>query len=298
MIKTYYYNRQLKKFIVGFANVFAGMQVQSGYDADGNIITMDVPIRYGSSDRVTAAIATGNTTNKLHTLPIMSCYLRELVLAPERMHGVNQVDRRSYLEQGGVFPDDIKSIKRVMAIPYNMNMELSIYASNTDQMFQMIEQILILFDYDLQLQFNDAPFDWTKISKLTLTGLNNEENYPSGIDQRMIIWTLSFEMPVWISPPVEVRDDLITQVKIRLGDINGLSLNEIDEHGNLVPFNDDSVYTEFDAKWSLNAGDITPASPQGTKSHIQTGSSYYDASLDSSCGKPENPINTTLLFKK
>ena len=35
-------------------------------------------------------------------------------------------------------------------------MELSIYASNTDQMYQILEQILILFDYDLQVQFNDA----------------------------------------------------------------------------------------------------------------------------------------------
>jgi len=236
MIRHYYYNQQLKKFILGFANIFAGMQVSGGLDGAGNPIQMNVPVRYGSSDRVTAALAAGNTQNKLHTVPMMSAYMSGLELSPDRLHGVNQTDRRSYLDQGGVFPDDVKSIKRVMAIPYNMQMELAVFASNTDQMFQILEQILILFDYDLQLQFNDAPFDWTKISKLYLRGMQNEENYPMGVDRRMIIWTLQFELPVWMSPPVEIRNDLIQSITVRIGDLSTLSLDEVDADGNLVPF--------------------------------------------------------------
>ena len=219
------------------------MQVTGGLDGAGNLIMMEVPVRYGSTDRVTAAIASGNTQNKLHTIPIMSAYLSGLELAPDRLHGVNQVDRRAYLEQGGVFPDDVKSIRRVMAIPYNMQMELAIYASNTDQMFQILEQILMLFDYDMQLQFNDASFDWTKIAKLYLRGLQNEENYPMGVDRRMIIWTLQFEMPVWISPPIEVRTDLIQSITLRIGDLDSLTLDEIDADGNLVPFGTTFVTT-------------------------------------------------------
>jgi hypothetical protein len=235
----------LKKFILGFANIFAGLEVRSGKDEAGNEITMEVPIRYGSTDRVTAAIATSNTQNKLHTLPMMSCYMQSLELAPDRLHGVNQVDRRTYLEQGGVFPEDVKAIKRVMPIPYNMQMNLAIYASNTDQAFQILEQILILFDYDLQLQFNDSAFDWTKISKLTLTAINNEENYPAGTDMRMLIWTLDFEMPIWLSPPIEIRKDLITKIGITIGNLDQLVLNEIDSDGNLVPFSEGGLYDEF-----------------------------------------------------
>jgi hypothetical protein len=218
--------------------------VYGGLNNDGvTPIQMEVPVRYGSSDRVTAAIATSNTQNKLHTLPMMSCYMTGLELSPDRLHGVNQTDRRTYLEQGGVFPDDVKSIKRVMAIPYNMQMELAIYASNTDQMFQIIEQILILFDYDLQLQFNDAAFDWTKIGKLYLRGITNEENYPAGVDKRMIIWTLQFELPIWMSPPIEVRNDLIQSITIRIGDLDTLTLDEVDADGNLVPFG--TTFTSF-----------------------------------------------------
>lgn len=245
MIRHYYYNKQIKKFILGFSNIFTGMQVSGGLDGIGNPIMMDVPIRYGSSDRVTAAMATGNTQNKLHTIPMMSCYMTGLELAPDRLHGVNMTDRRTYLEQGGIFPNDVKSINRVMAIPYNMQMELTIYTSNSDQTFQIIEQILILFDYDLQLQFNDSPFDWTKIGKLYLKGMQNEENYPAGVDKRMIMWTFQFELPVWMSPPIEVRNDLIKSISIQIGDLSNLTLDEVDADGNLVPFGTEGPYTSF-----------------------------------------------------
>jgi len=251
MIRNYFYNKQLKKFIIGFSNVFSGMQVFGGFDNSvthdpqnpPNKIMMNVPVRYGSTDRVTAAMAAGNTQNKLHTIPMMSCYMTNLELAPDRLHGVNQVDNRTYLEQGGIFPNDVKSITRVMPIPYNMEMELAIYASNTDQLFQIIEQILILFDYDLQLQFNDTAFDWSKITKIYLRGLQNEENYPMGTDRRMIVWTLQFEMPIWISPPIEVRNDLIHSIQVRIGDLDTLTLDEIDVNGELVPFG--TTYAQF-----------------------------------------------------
>jgi len=214
------------------------MQVATGMNECQEAEKISVPLRYGSGDRVVEAIATSHTQNKLHTLPMLSCYMTGLIMAPERIHGLGGVDRRAVLEAGGVFPDDVKSIHRVMPIPYTMNLELSIYASNTDQLFQILEQILILFDYDLQIQFNDALFDWGKISKVTLTGLSNEENHPAGADKRMLVWTLMFDFYIWISPPMDVRAGLIREINIRLGNIDTLTLDEIDVNGNLVPFSE------------------------------------------------------------
>lgn len=237
MIRHYYYNQQLKKFIIGFSNVFTGLKVRTGMDGCGQISEIEVPIIYGSRDRVVSAIGASNTQNKQYTLPMMACYQTGLEMDPTRMKGVNQVDRRTFLEQGGVFPDDIKAIKRVMPVPYNMQMELAIHASNTDQLYQIIEQILIMFDYDLQLQFNDAPFDWSRITSLFLTGINNEENYPLGIDRRVLIWSLTFTLPIWLSPPVEIRKEIIQGIALRIGDMADFVLDEIDENGELAPFN-------------------------------------------------------------
>lgn len=247
MIRSYFYNSQLKKFIIGFANIFSGLQVRTGKDGCGEISEINVPIIYGSRDRVVSAIGASNTQNKQYTLPMMACYLVNLEMNPGRMKGTNQTDKRTYLEQGGTFPDDVKAVKRVMPIPYDMQMELSIHTSNTDQMFQILEQILILFDYDLQLQFNDAPFDWGKITSLFLTSINNEENYPTGIDRRVIVWNLQFTMPVWLSPPLEIRNEIIESINLRYGNLDDFNLSEIDENGNINPFTEpwatDSVQT-------------------------------------------------------
>ena len=275
MIRHYHYSSQLRKYIIGFANIFTGLQVKTGLDSCGVSAFVDVPVRYGSSDRVVAAIAASSTQNKQYSLPIMSCYLTGLELAPERMHGVNQSDRRSYLEQGGIFPQDVKIIERLMPIPYNMNMELSIHASNTEQMYQIAEQILILFDPSLQIQFNDAAFDWTKLTMVTLLSIGNEENYPMGAERRNIIWTMSFGMPVWLSGPMAVRNDIISSIRIRMADINNLTLEEVDDDGNLVPFT--NTYNETTIGNSIpNTLPVAPPEfnpPEFVPKH-------YDASLD------------------
>lgn len=265
MIRNYYYNQQLKKFIVGFANIFTGLNVHTGMDGCGEISELEVPIIYGSRDRVVTALGASNTQNKQYTLPMMACYQSGLEMDPNRMKGVNQVDRRTYLEQGNVFPTDIKAIKRVMPVPYNMQMELAIHASNTDQLYQILEQILIMFDYDLQLQFNDAPFDWSRITSLFLTGINNEENYPAGIDRRMLIWTLTFTLPIWLSPPVEVRRDIIQAIMLRIGDLAELKLDEIDENGNLAPFT-----TPWSITPVVGPGSVQPVDPTSdVEAHIE-----------------------------
>jgi hypothetical protein len=258
MIRHYFYSQQIKKFLVGFANVFAGLTVRSGLDGCGEIVSIEVPIVYGSKDRVVAAIQARNTQNQQYTLPSMAFYQTAIEMAPDRLKGVNQVDRRSILEQGGVFPDDVKTIKRVMAIPYNMEMELSIHASNTDQAFQILEQILMLFDYDMQIQFNDAPLDWTKITSIFLTGINNEEVYPTGTERRMIVWTLTFEMPIWLSPPMEIRNDIIASIRLRFGDLANLQIDQIDDDGDLVPF--DNPYSETVITAATSIVDPTPDS--------------------------------------
>lgn len=271
MLRHYYYNHQLKKFITGFGNIFAGLQVQTGLDACGERNMIDVPIKYGSSDRVTSAIGAANTQNKQYTLPMMACYMSNLNLAPERMHGVNQVDRRTVLEQGGIYPDDLKGVKRLMPIPFNMEMELSIHASNTDQMFQILEQILMLFDYDMQIQFNDAAFDWTKITKVTLVGLTNEENYPMGVERRNVIWTLQFELPIWLSPPMELRKEIVQEIRLRIGDVDNLTLDEIDDEGNLVPFV--TPYSET----VISAPSGEPSEPPTNQAYT---AQHYDPGLD------------------
>jgi hypothetical protein len=150
------------------------------------------------------------------------------------------------MKVGGQFPEDLTVVKRAMPVPYNMTVELSIWASNTQQMDQILEQILVLFNPDLQIQKSDAPFDWTKLTKVELTDIANEENYPSSTVQRAIVWTLSFEMPIFLSVPMGVKDDLVRRVIVQIGMLDQLQVSEVDENGELLPFGAPVARLDFD----------------------------------------------------
>lgn len=236
MITNYYYNEQLRKYILQFAAIFAGMHVATGKGEDGEITLLPCPIRYGSIDRVVGSITNRNTQNTPISVPMMSCYLTDLEMAPERRKGVGFVDRKTVFKEGGVYPDDLEVLERVMPIPYNINMELAVYASNTDQSFQLLEQILMMFDPHLQIQISDESFDWTKITQVELMSVANEENYPMGAEKRMKIWTFNFMIPIYISPPAALKKEVVHRVITRLGAMEGFAIDEVDENGETQPF--------------------------------------------------------------
>lgn len=270
MIHTYFYDAQLRSYIVQFIAIFNGLQVQTGFGECNEAQFISVPCVVGAKDRVVAALFAGNTQNRMFSLPTMSVHLQSLAVAPERRKVQAYVDQRVTMKAGGVFPNDLTVVKRAMPVPYNATMELAIYASNTQQMHQILEQILVLFNPDLQIQKSDAPFDWTKLTKVELTDISNEENYPSATEKRIMQWTLTFEMPIFISIPMGIKDDLVRKIIIQIGTGDFDSVVEVGEDGNIQPFGTPITKIEFDSRPQpilteidcTYTGDAIPANPQ------------------------------------
>lgn len=257
MITGYFYQQQLKRYIIQFAAIFAGLKIKTGKGKDGQITDIEVPISYGSRDRVVSAIGAGFTQNKPVVIPTMTCYMQGIDIALDRMKGTGFLDKRVHLPSGGVFPDDLKVVKRYMPIPYDLTFELNLVASNSDQMYQMLEQILVMFDPILQIQTSDAPFDWTKITCVTLQSAGNEENWPLGTDRRLVTWTLTFKVDAYLGIPADMRNQIVRNIIIQYGDLDGFTMNEYSEDGEMVPFTD-----------------------QYSTSVIQGSPLYYDATAD------------------
>ncbi len=255
MIHNYYYNKQLKNWIIQFSSIFAGLQVCTGTDENtGEMLLEDCSVRYGSADRVVSAINSKNTQNALLKFPMLSVYMRNINLAPERKKGNRWVDQRVTMPVGGVFPDDLQSTTRVMPIPYDLEMEVTMIASNMDEAMQILEQLLILFDPDLQIQKSDDINDMGAITTVEMTGISNEENHPPGQERRKIIWTFTFKLPIWLGLPMDVKSEIVKRIKIQFGDLDSFVLNEYDENGELQP---------FAAEDSLGNIDIGPGSSGG-----------------------------------
>lgn len=232
----YWYSENLKRYITQFMAVFSGLQVKIGKGeiADKESL-IPVTIHYGSHDRQVAALMADNTQNKPIRLPMMTAYMTNLTLATHLMKGTGQERRQSYVPTGGLLPDDVEVVHQRMPLPYLMDVELGIYASNTDQHFQILEQLLMLFDPQITIQTSDSPFDWARMTTIKLVDMNIDQQYPVGTDRRIIQSSLRFEMVVYLGAPAEVRKDFIKRINMRIGLVNHAidSGNVVEELDNL-----------------------------------------------------------------
>lgn len=223
----YYYNQQLRKYILQFSAIFSGLQVKVGKSATQEARLIPVPIHYSTTDRVVAAIKAHNTQNAPLRLPVMAVWNSGLDLDMSRAKGTGGERRNTYTPVGGLVPDDMKVIHQRMPVPYLMDMELGIYCSNTDQECQILEQILPLFDPTLTIQTSDAPFDWTRLTHVELKSVTNENNFPVSGERRFIQKIIRFQIPIWMDIPAEIRKDFIEKIFLRVGAVStGASTSE------------------------------------------------------------------------
>ncbi len=216
-LKAFWYDEQLKRYLVQFMAIFADMNVRVGWTGDKEPRLAKVPIFSASKDRVVAAIKAENTQNKLIRFPAFTANIANFDLMPERRKSPGLERRTAIMPTGGLFPEDIKVVQQRMPVPYRLVMELGIYASNKDQQFQIMEQIMFLFNPILQIQRSDEITDWTMITSVELTAIRPEENLPAGADRRLLLTTLEFDMPVYISAPAEVHDRYVRDIYTRVG---------------------------------------------------------------------------------
>lgn len=219
----FYYNGQIARYINQFMAVFTGLQVQIGKRNNQEERLIPVDIHYAHVDRVVASILADNTQNKPIKLPVMSAYMSGLTLAMNRARGVGQERRVTYTPVGGLVPDDMKVIHQRMPVPHNLTMDLNIYTSNTNQHFQILEQLLPLFDPSLNLQTSDAIFDWTRLTCIELKDVTLDTNFPIGTERRIVQSKLVFEMPIEISIPAQLRKDFVEKIYMRVGIANTMA---------------------------------------------------------------------------
>lgn len=250
-LDSFYYDEQLRNYAVQFAAVFAGIQVMIGWTDDKEPRLIHVPIKSASMDRVVAHIKAAHTQNKVNRLPLMSFRMVGIDQAPERRKGIGQTKRNSYMPTGGVFPDDIKVVEQRQPVPYIAQFELAIWASNTDQHNQIVEQILTLFDPLVQIQTSDEVFDTTRLTTIELVDVRYDENVPAGGDRRLIRTRMGFTVPIYLRIPVNVHDKFVKDILIRIGAIGSDTNNSYDIIADL-----DAQGEEYEKVFSLDDVDV------------------------------------------
>ncbi|CAB4221283.1 hypothetical protein UFOVP1636_228 [uncultured Caudovirales phage] len=214
MNNTYFYSGQIRRFLQQFVRILSNFQVSLGKDRDGNVHLLQVPIYYGDSSRQASSILRNNSENALPTVPAMSIYITGFRYDQKRMQEPFHVSKLQVTERA-VDPQGNQTsaagnpltVERIMPVPYMLTIKCDIWTSNTDQKLQLFEQIAVLFNPSLDIQSSDNYIDWTSLSYITLTDVNfSSRVVPTGTEDPIDIGTMTFELPVWISPPAKVKN--------------------------------------------------------------------------------------------
>lgn len=218
----YYYGEQIRTVINQFAQVFSELYVTVGKNdnnSENNYVR--IPIVYGSPDKVVTAIKNEHTQNKMLRVPMFSIVLDGITIPLDRKSGTNTDHRRTVFPLGGDIKKDTRALYRSKAFPYTFQVSVVAYTSNTDQMFQITEQLLLLFDPLLQFQTSDSPYDWVKVIDAEMTSVDINENRNPENDGRFLQTTFGFDVLAYISPPANLKDNIIRKINMRIEAIAG-----------------------------------------------------------------------------
>jgi hypothetical protein len=245
MAQQFFYDAQIRRFLIQFMRIVSNFEVEFGKDRDGTRTLQRVPVYYGDPSRQAAAILRQNSENVMNAVPAMSAYITGFTYQQDRMQEPFFVSKmnmreRQYNPETGLYNSnqgDSYTIERLMPVPYNLEVKLDIWTSNTEQKMQLIEQLAVLFNPAFEVQSTDNYIDWSSLSYVQLTGVAwSSRTIPTGTEEPIDVATLTFMMPIWISAPAKVK---------RLGVIQKFIGSVYDETG---AFSSDTVLTNLSTR--------------------------------------------------
>lgn len=214
--KGFFYDAQLKRYCVQLMSCFAGYRVRSGKQRDGEHRMINVPVIYGDNSRVSAYVLSGGNENAIMPLPVIAVEIHRLKQSAEFRRAPVHTERLYWTEraasgvegQPGTAAGQAWSAERYMPVPYDMGIRVNIWASNADQGFQIIEQIMSQYNPDMDLQLSNSPMDWTFLTQLKYDGDvafgRTASDIGGGKDDGYYVYTLDFTVMIYISPPTKV----------------------------------------------------------------------------------------------
>jgi hypothetical protein len=248
----FFYDGQIRRYLVQIVRVFSNFVVKYG---DGTL--HQVPVSYGDPDRQAATILRQNSENAINSVPRISVHISDLQLDRSRLGDATYISKQ-HIRERATYTDPTTgnltygdgqgknyTVEKLMPTPFKLTVKVDMWTTSTEQKLQLIEQVVVLFNPSLEIQSTDNYIDWTSLSVLDLTQLQwSSRQIPMGTNEAIDLATLTLEAPVWISPPVKVKNlGVITNIITSIfgqanagypGYIDGLGVDITTEENNPV----------------------------------------------------------------
>ena len=98
-LQTFFYDEQIRRFLLQFTRIFSNFQVEYGRDDSGAPTYARVPVRYGDASKQASVIMADNSANKIPNSPLMTFYITNLDYARDRMQDPTFVDKKVFRQR-------------------------------------------------------------------------------------------------------------------------------------------------------------------------------------------------------
>lgn len=274
MFGTHFYHKLMRKYVVLFGTMFNNITlVRTNTDTNTEIERVKVPIVYGPKEKYISRLRSDPDLQKQIQvrLPRMSFELSGISYdASRKQNSLLKVAKSS---------SGTAAQSSYMAVPYDLNFDLTMYTRNIDDGNQIIEQILPIFNPDYTVTINPiSSLGVLKDVPIIMNSVSNQVEYEGNFDSvRFVFWTLSFTMKAHFYGPVtnpkiirKVIANIFNDPTLQAGYVTRLNLVS----GNNGKFLQDDIAYQGDnynsanaygivLSWSANTGKLALGGVQG-----------------------------------
>lgn len=205
----YYYNKNLRKLVVGFGTLFSNIYV-SHVDPAGGSKTLEVPVTYASQEKFIQRLLNPSSITdgtRIETqLPRMSFHLTNIASDPSRR-------RTRRLPQTSPGSGANCTTNNVIGneIPVNVGFNLFVYTRHIDDMLQIVEQIMPFFvpEHVITIKLNDGIDDLN--IPIVMVSNNLTDRYEGDLNTRRLhIASFTFLAKSYIFGKAETTNTVVT----------------------------------------------------------------------------------------
>lgn len=207
-----FYHGTFRKAIIVFGNLFNDITFERRMD-ENRVQTIAVPLAYGPRSKFIAPFLADERIdqNVAIQLPRMGF---EIMTVNRATTTRNQIPITRNVHRDPDDPDRIRS--QFVGIPWDIGIRLSIYSLNSEDMCQIVEQILPYFAPDWTVSIYSIPemgYKEDVVIELQPGIGISDQAYGEMVRRRVLIWELDFNLKIKFYGPVR-KSGLIKRTQI------------------------------------------------------------------------------------
>jgi hypothetical protein len=189
---TYFYNKNLRKIVVGFGALFNSIKIEHVDPDGGDPIEIRVPISYAPQEkfiqRLLKPSSIDDSTKIENQLPLMSYIINSITPDPVRRRNKFSETKTGLGPSCGFTGGAI-----YQEVPVNISFSLFIYTRHIDDTLQIVEQIIPYFNPEHIIKIDMNEVHKSVNIPIVMTNNNISERYEGDFSSRRInISSLNF----------------------------------------------------------------------------------------------------------